>query len=271
MQAEHIINPAPVYRVKLTHFDKGVGEFAFWYDEPIGRDSRREAMLYPPVRSRSSEPSETNQERAARRAKSKMRKLIMSMRADRMLTLTFRDNITDLDKAQKLFVRFIKLVHASYPSWQYVAVPEKQKRGAWHFHLAVSGFQDVGFLRAAWRSLVDGNIDVTSSRTRGDKRAASASIAAYLAKYLAKTFESSELNKHRYRASLGIEINSTTIWLQAQSWRDAISEVLSLCHEKYNQVGNIYLSDDFANGWICSWSLDRTRSKASNRPLHKNI
>lgn len=258
------------YRVKITNYGAN-GELSFWYDEPLGRAERREAQLYPLVRNSTSSQietdlpdpdAETNLERAFRRAKSKVRKLIMTMKADRMLTLTYRDNVTDREVANRHFVRFIKLVHRKYPDYKYVCVAERQKRGAWHFHIAVSGFQDVGYLRHCWRSLVDGNIDVTSPRTKGDKDKSPPQIAAYLTKYMSKAFiENYEEGKYRYRASNGIELQTAIVWLKSQTWHEAIKDAGNLMSELYGQIGSHYFADDWNNGWFASWSLGSNPSK----------
>lgn len=273
MQMNDTILQDPCYRCKVTNYPNGHAELVFWYDEPLRRAERRESQLYPLVRTKS-EPSEiidpdaeTNAERAARRAKSKVRKLIMTMQADRMLTLTFRDNLTELDTASKLFVRFIKLVHKSYPNYKYVMVAERQKRGAWHFHLAVRGFQDVGFLRAQWRSLADGNIDVTNPRVRGDKSLSSPMIAGYLTKYLSKQFaESHEFNRYRYRASNGIELQQHSFWLNSQSWSEVQKEAGNLISQTYGQIGAYFFSDDWNSGWFASWSFSSRKSAFKAKP-----
>lgn len=246
------------YRAKITSYGDGLGEIAFWYDSPLGREQRSEALHYPSPRLEKPDPVdlESNQERAFRRAKSKVRKLVMTIRADRLLTFTTRENITDRTLFDKLFVRVVKLIHEKYPEWKYVAVAERQKRGAWHYHLAVTGFQDVGFIRAAWLSLVDGNIDVTAPRTGGDKKAGAASIAGYLTKYMSKAFiELYEFGKYRYRASQGIELNTCMFWMEARNFYSAQKEAAEVIHVCFEGVGCFYFSDDWSHGWLASWSL----------------
>lgn len=251
------------YRVKVTDYDHS-GELSFWYDEPLGREMRRESQLYPKPRKRKTEeekalmlPEEIqeNIDRSSRRAKSKARKLAMTLQVDRILTLTYRENITDIDTSSKYFVRFIKLVHKYYPNFKYVAVAEKQKRGAWHYHIAVTGWQDVGFLRKTWRSLVDGNIDVTSPRTKGDKAQACCMVVGYITKYMKKLIdENHELGKYRYRASNGIKLKQASFWIKSQDWQAAIKDAGNLVSDLYGQIGNFYFSEDWNNGWLCSWS-----------------
>lgn len=252
------------YRVKITPYSNTLGELSFWYDEPLGRESRREAQLYPSPRKTDQDQTdrEDNTERAVRRAKSKARKLTMTMQADRMLTLTTRANIEDRKEADKLFVRFIKAVHRAYPKWQYVATAERQKRGAWHYHIAVKGFQDVAFLRAAWRKLVDGNIDVTSPRSKGNRDKAAAIIASYITKYLTKAFtEGHDPGRYRYRASNGIALKTVQFWMRAQDWRQAIAEAAELMEALFDGVGSTYFSDDWLNAWFASWAFNKSRKR----------
>jgi hypothetical protein len=273
MQSNEQIVNEKYYRCKVTNYGNH-GEVSFWYDEPLGREHRREAQLYPAPRQQKSQleidqpdpDKETNEERAFRRAKSKVRKLAMTMKADRMLTLTFRENIQDREKANKLLVRFIKLVHEHYKNWKYVCVAELQKRGAWHFHIAVRGFQDVGFLRQTWRTLVDGNIDVTKPFKHKNRKNAGALIASYLTKYMSKAFnENYEYGKYRYRASNGIEIQSSIFWLKSQSWSEAQRDAGNVLADLYGQIGSFYFADDWNNGWFASWNISGS-SRANAKP-----
>ncbi len=55
---------------------------------------------------------------------------------DKFLTLTYKENLTDIGKARKDFDRFIKRLNHHYNTQlKYIAVVEFQKRGAIHFHL----------------------------------------------------------------------------------------------------------------------------------------
>lgn len=51
------------------------------------------------------------------------------------ITLTFKDNITDLHAANKMFNQYISQVRRVMPDFKYVCCPEFQKRGAVHYHL----------------------------------------------------------------------------------------------------------------------------------------
>lgn len=51
------------------------------------------------------------------------------------ITLTFADNVTDLDFANDKFRAWTTNVRKSYSDFKYLGVPEFQKRGAVHYHL----------------------------------------------------------------------------------------------------------------------------------------
>ena len=56
-------------------------------------------------------------------------------RLNKFLTLTFAENVKDLNKANLKFKLFVKRIKFKYPYFQYVCVVEFQKRGAVHYHL----------------------------------------------------------------------------------------------------------------------------------------
>lgn len=51
------------------------------------------------------------------------------------ITLTFKENVTDLAAANKMFNQFVTSVRRVFPEFKYVCCPEFQKRGAVHYHL----------------------------------------------------------------------------------------------------------------------------------------
>lgn len=180
---------------------------------------------------------ETNHERAVRRAKQQIRWLTKNMGADRLFTLTYRENVEDRERVRRDFKEFLRLVrkgftaltdvveegltvtkkvrYAPQENWLYVAVLERQERGAFHIHCAVKGWQKVALLRAAWYralggagnesgELTPGAVNVTPPTTRwGGKQKQmrewkTEKLAQYLTKYLYKTFDSSASEKKRY-------------------------------------------------------------------------
>ena len=144
---------------------------------------------------------ESTLRKSQQRARIQVRRKLMSFDADRMLTLTFKENLTDIDDAWKVFKYFNKLMKFRYrDKWAYVAVPEFQKRGAVHFHLAVSGFYSVSTIRRLWLRACGqylGNIDITSPRKFGKNSWNPKRLSNYLSKYMTKN-ESVDFNKKRY-------------------------------------------------------------------------
>lgn len=157
-----------------------------------------------------------NRERSTRRARTRVRRLAKFKGLTVLLTLTYKDNVLNRDRMARDFDVFIKRVRRVIPTFEYVCVFERQKRGAWHAHIAVprvlSHYLHKGqlvrsydLLRSMWRAVVGmfegmpgGNVDV--SRNKRVNRS-SAKLAAYLSKYIGKTFDQAEKHVNSYSAS----------------------------------------------------------------------
>lgn len=198
---------------------------------------------------------ETNGERASRRAKQQVRWKTKALGADRLLTLTTRENITDFAASRKAFMKFTAACRREWPTFKFVAVPEKQERGAWHWHLAVKGWQNVHKLRAFWwralgrkvafseegkpvllnASETPGNIDVTNPGRRGSKRKgvwAVDRLSCYLAKYIGKTFEGERPEEVKgrasYAASRGLDHDVERYCVRALTYTDVSGAVFDV-------------------------------------------
>lgn len=55
--------------------------------------------------------------------------------SSKFITLTFAENVKDLDAAHPEFDKFIKRMRRKYGNFKYAAVVEFQKRGAVHYHM----------------------------------------------------------------------------------------------------------------------------------------
>ena len=153
-----------------------------------------------------------NRDRATRRARTKVRRLCKAKGLTTLLTLTYRENMLDRDRMQRDFDVFMKRVRRAVPGLEYVCAFERQKRGAWHAHIAVRRVlshyvhrgvlvQSYDLLRSMWRAVVgvdNGNVDV--SRNRRVQRSP-ARLASYLSKYIGKTFDQAERHVNSYSAS----------------------------------------------------------------------
>ena len=192
--------------------------------------------------------------RAQRRARSKIRQLVLSAHADHMLTLTYRENVTDFERTCNDLSKFIRLVKRKLPVWVYIAVCERQGRGAWHWHMAVKGRQDVELLRTAWRHVVvEGNIDVSPPRASGKE--GTLALVRYLSKYLSKSFDQGdrELNRRRFRSSLGIVVPEIMLTLPPMRRADAGAYAVEALYDAAGSVGHVWQSEENNAGWACSW------------------
>jgi hypothetical protein len=133
--------------------------------------------------------------------------------------LTYKGLQGDLEVAQDHLAKFIRRMRAAYRAigledFCHVGVFERQKRGAWHVHLAVHKLpakltatngvkvKSWNIVRAIWRSVASewaGNIDV--GRWKAHARKSAAKCAAYLSKYVLKDWCEGEDNARRYRWS----------------------------------------------------------------------
>ena len=98
------------------------------------------------------ETKQENRSKTANRAREKVRRIInANPQLKKFLTLTFAENVTDIDFAHTALDRFIKRLNRKYRGFQYVCVPEFQKRGAVHFHLLCNlPYVDVNELAKLW-------------------------------------------------------------------------------------------------------------------------
>jgi hypothetical protein len=74
-----------------------------------------------------------------KRAVANVRRLVQCNQEDqsekpKFLTLTYAENIQDLNRTNPDFYRFTKAIRDTHGDMQYIAVPEFQERGAVHYH-----------------------------------------------------------------------------------------------------------------------------------------
>ncbi|WP_293779258.1 hypothetical protein [uncultured Oxalicibacterium sp.] len=168
---------------------------------------------------------EKNIERAARRAKTQVRRRCKAIRANCLLTLTYREDMRDVVRAQRDFKAFRERL-STLGQFEYIATLERQEghkngnlsaqpgRSSIHIHIACQQFpaylrdehgvrvKSYNLIRAMWRRVVgrdNGNVDLTKPRGRNSAHR----IASYIGKYVAKQMDAG-LNKKKYWSSRGI-------------------------------------------------------------------
>jgi len=166
-----------------------------------------------------SENRERNESVAGRAAKKRVRQACKTIGADRMITLTYRENMTDRETALKHLDNSDDAC-ANMPNFTMLRSLKSKKRGALHFHIAVHGRQSYHLLRAIWSSIVGvdeqgrsmSNIDVRNPSKFGFGKDGIHRLAAYIAKYCAKEMDCRELDQKRYFASRGIPKPDVQSW-----------------------------------------------------------
>lgn len=132
-----VLEDRPVYQVfekiiisgnYLEHYTYEKGYWVGWPKERFYR------ILKPRVKS-SLEQTALRDDNV-RRTRIKIRRLVNSNQdLVKFMTLTFADEIFDLESANKMFNQFIKRLTRLSPGFKYLAVPEFQSSGRVHYHL----------------------------------------------------------------------------------------------------------------------------------------
>ncbi|MGO4158242.1 rolling circle replication-associated protein [Cupriavidus sp. YAF13] len=185
-----------------------------------------------------SEHRERNAQISARRSIQQIRLRTKQIEANQMLTLTFRENITEMERAYPYFKEFFRRMRL-HTEFHYVAVPERQERGAWHLHIACQGKVAKRLVIAVWLRVVGGkgngychvsNPGRSDSQRGNGKRWESHRLAAYISKYISKDVEGRGINDKRYWTSRGIFVPDKAVWgtwVQCPSMYDAVQPVLA--------------------------------------------
>lgn len=143
------------------------------------------------------EGKEKNRKDTLRRARQEVRRIVNANVGaygehctSKFLTLTFGDNITDLDKAHYEYKKFIQrmnyLVYGKKSGWlRYTAVPEFQKRGAVHYHVIL---YNLPYTKADVIAKVWGNGFIKINKIDDVDN-----VGAYVCKYLSKEQDNDRL------------------------------------------------------------------------------
>nr|BAA07788.1 rep protein [Brevibacillus borstelensis] len=123
------------------------------------------------------------------------------------MTLTFAENVTDVDLANKAFKQFIRKLNGHVygrgrVGLKYVTVIEFQKRGAVHYHCVFFNlpFIDSGVIASLWGQ---GFIKVNSMKKRDGTNCDN--VGAYVTKYMQKELDDERLHGRKcYLVSKGL-------------------------------------------------------------------
>ena len=256
-----------LYRSKMTVFPEGVYEMSVNYVDPdmleaMGQAVRPCDML---AKDRTEEEQAQrdveNKARALRLTRQRIRQLLKMLRADHLLTFTYRETMQDMEKLQRDYKEFCRLFHVKYPDWKCVTVFEKQRSEetdwSYHLHLGVHGKQDIKWLLHCWlraigqpekevndwyirgiklheKSVGAVNVQAPNRCTFGKSSEWKADrLAGYMSKYISKEFDTVSKSAKKYWASRGIEKPVVIkTWFSATNFHDACVEAFKLLHAR---------------------------------------
>lgn len=205
--------------------------------------------------------TQERREQTVRDARNMVRRLALMNfgSGDKFITLTYKENITDIDKADLDFKNFIKRFkyHFKIERLKYIAVREFQKRGAIHYHIIcdwdkhfesekeVRHYERV-LGRDIWRH---GFVDIKTMDENNDN------VGAYLVKYMTKNVSVVFFkNRKIYLCSKGLERPKVYRGLEAEM----IIETYKLGTQKKEVFTNSYLSEYLGNVVYKEYNLLRS-------------
>ena len=239
----------PEITISRVSFERDCAAYRRAYDD--GRES-----CFPrrggPRSASGSVANDEDLERARRRAKTRVRKLVKELVPNHFSTFTIRESgpvyftAEDWKVIWGYFVRYLRQAGVDF---QYVSVLERHPSNPEHLHMHVAwrgkGFVNYNMLRRLWHMAIGkhsgivvkrvlrgaeslGNVQDRQIKASAGSHRHTEKIAKYIGKYITKDLIS-EFNKKRYWQSAGISIDAAKVyWLSALSMPEALKEGLSL-------------------------------------------
>jgi hypothetical protein len=165
------------------------------------------------------ERRERSRRKAALRAKTMCRRVIITEQFDELLTLTYRENQEDRALCKKHFKEWVRRMKRALPSFRYCASFERQERGSMHVHIATNKLPKHAEYKGVtvkawqlgtkvWRAIVGDNNGLCFvggvTKFGGRRRSLSlAKMAAYVSKYILKDADDNPDEANRYSRSNG--------------------------------------------------------------------
>jgi hypothetical protein len=215
------------------------------------------------------EQAEKALRRSAKRAQVMCRRIIKAEGFNELLTLTYRENMTDRARAWRDLKEWVRrMKRALGGEFRYCGAPERQERGAYHWHIAchklpqhverkkikVHGWR-LGTV--IWRSIVgaDNGLCFVGGKPSGQSRKAAkrspAKMAAYVAKYILKDSEATPFEANRYSRSNGIAVRKSIVFRWSA---DSLAEVMGRVCELFAWEGDQVVSHRMGK-WADHWWL----------------
>lgn len=120
---------------KIIEYKNGYSEYII-YDTPL---------IIPEYKAKQVKKRTVNKKglktlNSLQNTKTKMKRYILAnfeLNQVRMITLTFKYNLRNFKLANNYLTVFLKKLSFYYPDLKYISVPERQKRGAMHYHILI--------------------------------------------------------------------------------------------------------------------------------------
>ena len=193
-----------------------------------------------------------NRQKSNIRARNNLRRLTLSNfdKNSTFLTLTFQENIEDLELANQVFKRFMKYMNEdlkkkNLKSLKYVAVVEFQKRGSIHYHLLCNLPKYYSFtkLRERWRQAITSLGVAGVGSTKQERIDKVDNVGAYIVKYMTKEKADERLiGKKMYQTSRGlvkpqeVAFKSDEEFKKFMQSHGIVSETKKVYQTNYNDV-----------------------------------
>lgn len=125
---------------------------------------------------------DVNRKRRVYRVKRDIKRLALMNKLTRMMTLTFRDNIINVNEADKYFKKYIyALKEKGIKDLKYIMVRELQQRGAVHYHVLIDRYIPHKMAYEIWLNVTGGgSVNLKLHGLKG---------IFYCIKYIEKTME----------------------------------------------------------------------------------
>lgn len=178
------------------------------------------------------------------RARNQVRRLALSnfTSNSKFLTLTFKENLTDVSQANELFKEFIKKVRKKHDkNLKYLAVVEFQKRGAVHYHMLC----DLKYIGVDKLAKLWGHGGITIKKIKHVDN-----VGAYIVKYMTKqTVDERMFSKKMYQCSRNLErpkelVGNKAEWLYERMRDEKRKKVYSSQYEN-KQTSNQIIYEEY--------------------------
>lgn len=211
--------------------------------------------------------------KAAMRAKTTCRRVIITEGFNELMTLTYREDQPDRELCKVHFKEWVRrMKRALGGAFRYCAAFEKQDRGSMHVHLATHKLpkhvEHKGVKIEAWklgtrvwRSIVgdDNGLCFVGGKKRGrwHRKWTLAKMAAYVSKYIMKDYEDAPAESNRYSRSNGVEVGE----VHSMEVECSFADLIGLCYE-------VLPGDQFVALRPGRWNDRLWFCKESREPLH---